>query len=79
MKRNGSTSSFVGVCYIQRTTGTKGKIESTSKTPWLAFAAYSRGKKLTKGFETEREAAIQADKWTIQYRLDRPLNILKRT
>lgn len=47
-----------------------------TKKPWAARILIN-GKMKTQSFETEREAAIQYDKWVLEYCLDRTLNILK--
>lgn len=57
------------------------KISGLSGTkPWRAYIKYkSLGHfiRKDKSFETEREAAIQYDKWVLELGLDRKLNILK--
>ena len=48
------------------------------KKPWKACVVVFGAKVRRKKFATERDAAIQYDKWVLELGLDRPLNILKR-
>lgn len=56
--------------------GAKSSIRSIEAKPWEAKVQID-GLSIRKRFPTEREAAIQVDKWVLEYRLDAPLNILK--
>lgn len=74
------TSKYRGVCYAPIRSGNMGTIRWSQDHPWTAAirfggSASKRSKK--KLFATEREAAIQYDKWVLELGLDRPLNILK--
>jgi hypothetical protein len=71
--------------YVQRNpngrAGTKSGIERSNKTPWLArFGVWDKLSQSqtwrSKCFATEREAALQVDKWLIELGKP-PVNILK--
>lgn len=72
----GATSQYKHVCYSPERVGSVAKKKWQAKLPWQANSRLN-GTKFTKWFATEREAAIQVDKWTIEHKLNRPLNILK--
>jgi len=78
--RNGAQTSsrYYGVCYIQakKVMWKPWTMRFYTDIPWRASVTVG-GKKVTKHFPTEREAAIQVDKWVLRYRLNAPLNILK--
>lgn len=71
------TSKYIGVSFSVRSTGTTGWIKWSSRFPWFACLIHDN-RRWKKCFPTEREAAIQYDKWVLELGLDRPLNILKR-
>jgi hypothetical protein len=72
-----NASQYKGVRNWCINTGRAAAIRRYKKTPWSA-EVYINGSVIMKWFATEREAAIQYDKWVIEHQLDRPLNILKR-
>jgi hypothetical protein len=64
--------------YLKRKS--KHDMEKANKTPWRALLRWRSGlgedKSRSKNFATEREAALQADKWLLEMGRE-PVNILK--
>lgn len=74
--KGGKTSEYVGVSHSPSRSGKASAMRYNALYQWMASIIIN-GHQITKQFETERDAAIQYDKWVLEYRLDRPLNILK--
>jgi hypothetical protein len=79
MRRKGAppTSPYVGVCLNNKASN---GLWGDFNKPWQASIHYKQDgetRMLRKYFEDERSAAIQYDKWVLELRLNRPLNILK--
>jgi hypothetical protein len=70
------TSKYRGVSKHGSRSGQAASIRWVARFPWRAYIHYS-GVCRSKSFPTEREAAIQYDKWVLELNIDRPLNILK--
>ena len=74
------TSQYRGVVKIKTRPDTHWK-SAREKKPWEANISISdqvgNRRYKSKSFETEREAALQYDKWVLELQLKRPLNILK--
>ena len=76
MRAKEKTSKYWGVCRDSRSHGKKSSIEWSARHQWQC-AVIVPGGKVKKSFPTEREAAIHADRVNLQYKLGKPLNILK--
>lgn len=74
----GKTSSYYGVSLMNARSGAKCMMDWHEAHPWGASIRF-KGTHLHKAFATEREAAICVDRWILEYKLDKPLNILKPT
>lgn len=76
-KKNGSSSQYVGVCYVSKNIRYPEAVGKWSSS--LTVGQTKTGKGVNLGyFDTEREAALARDKKIISLGLDLPLQILKR-
>lgn len=72
------SSKYHGVFRNKGGSGPKSRIKFIDNKPWTARLTQNGVRRTSVYYATEREAAIQYDKWVLEYGLDRPLNILKR-
>ena len=70
------TSKYWGVHRRDNCMGGGDWVAKTGGTVWIMEASV-KGKRISKRFPTEREAAIHADRINLEYGLGKPLNILK--
>lgn len=71
-----NTSKYWGVSYSSSRKGDAASIRYRIAHPW-ACNVYTPLGRVHKMFATEREAAIHADRINLEYKLGKPLNILK--
>jgi len=76
-KGSHASSKFHGVSLTSARTGNAASIRSVDARPWRTNIELNDGKMWRKSFATEREAAIAYDRYVLEHKLDRPLNILK--
>ena len=77
MEAGSPTSQFRGVSYYGRRYGMESQRRAQERKPWCSSIRVGE-LVLRKTFATEREAALQYDKWVLEHGLKRPLNILKK-
>jgi len=70
------TSKYWGVSFAFKNNGAKCQIVVLEKKPWVCSVLTPNGE-VRKRFANEREAAIHADRINLEYKLGKPLNILK--
>ena len=73
----GKTSKYAGVSLQLKHMGQAAKMRHSMAKPWHAMIRLDGGGYWQQTFATEREAAIAYDRYVLEHRLDRPLNILK--